>query len=83
MKNIEITYEAAIQESKGYFEQGEAAYVLPISNDLADVILSRSAAGGQNSMIENALYWVEMLRAANTSGAASRTSERQSEEVIP
>lgn len=62
MKNIEVTYEAAIQESKGHYEQGEAAYILPISDDLADVILSRNAAGGQNSMIENALYWVEMLR---------------------
>lgn len=62
MKNIEITYEAAIRESKVQFEQGEAAYILPISDDLADVILSRNEAGGQNSMIENALYWVEMLR---------------------
>lgn len=62
MKNIEITYEAAIRESKGQFEQGEAAYILPIGDDLADVILSRNEAGGQNSMIENALYWVEMLR---------------------
>lgn len=62
MKNIEITYEAAIRESKGQFEQGEAAYIFPISDDLADVILSRNEAGGQNSMIENALYWVEMLR---------------------
>ena len=62
MKNIEITYEAAIRESKGQFEQGEAAYILPISDDLADVILSRNEAGGQNGMVENALYWVEMLR---------------------
>ena len=62
MKNIEITYEAAIRESKGQFEQGEAAYILPISDELVDVILSRNKAGGQNSMIENALYWVEMLR---------------------
>ena len=62
MKNIEITYEAAIRESKGQFEKGEAAYILPISDDLADAILPRNEAGGQNSMIENALYWVEMLR---------------------
>lgn len=62
MKNIEVTYEVAIQKSKGRYEQGEAAYILPISDDLADVILSRNAAGGQNSMIENAIYWVEMLR---------------------
>lgn len=62
MKNIEITYEAAIQESKAHFERGEAAYILPISDDLADVILSRSAASGQNSMVENVLYWIEMLR---------------------
>lgn len=62
MKNIEVTYAAAIRESKGQFERGESAYILPISDDLAEVILSRSAAGGQNSMIENALYWVEMLR---------------------
>lgn len=62
MKNIEITYEAAIQKSKGHFEQGEAAYILPISDDLADVILSRSAASRQKSVIENALYWIEMLR---------------------
>lgn len=62
MKNIEITYEAEIRESKDCFEQGEAAYVLSVSDDLADVILSRNAAGGQNSMVENALYWVEILR---------------------
>ena len=62
MKNIEIIYEAAIRESKGQFVQGAAAYILPISDDLADVILSRNEAGGQNSMVENALYWVEMLR---------------------
>lgn len=62
MKNIEITYEAKIRESKGHFEQGEAAYILPISDDLADATLSRNAAGEQHSMIENALYWVEMLR---------------------
>lgn len=61
MKNIEITYEAEIREND-HFEAGEAAYILPISDDLAEVILSRSAAGGQNSMIENALYWVEILR---------------------
>lgn len=61
MKNIEITYEAEIREND-HFEAGEAAYILPISDDLADVILSRNEAGGQNGMVENALYWVEMLR---------------------
>lgn len=62
MKNIEITYEAEIRESKDCFEQGEAAYVLSVSDDLADAILSRSASDGQHSMIENTLYWVETLR---------------------
>lgn len=61
MKNIEVTYEALICEN-GIREQGEAAFVLPVSDELAAEYLEGKAYRGAVGLVENALYWVEMLR---------------------
>lgn len=84
MKKIEVTYEAMYPLETGDYEQGEAAFILPMTDELAaEYLAGRATDRGAVNRVENAIYWVEMLRGANTSGAASRTSERQSEEVIP
>lgn len=61
MKNIEITYEALICEN-GIREQGEAAFVLPMSDELAAEYLEGKADHGAVSLVENALEVIEILR---------------------
>lgn len=61
MKNIEITYEALICEN-GIREQGEAAFVLPMSDELAAEYLEGKADRGAVSLVENALEVIEILR---------------------
>ena len=61
MKNIEITYEALICEN-GIREQGEAAFVLPMSDELAAEYLEGKADRGAVSLVENALEAIEILR---------------------
>lgn len=61
MKNIEVTYEALICEN-GIREQGEAAFVLPMSDELAAEYLEGKADRGAVSLVENALEVIEILR---------------------
>ena len=43
MKNIEVTYDALICEN-GTYEQGEAAFILPMTDELAAEYLAGRAA---------------------------------------
>ena len=61
MKNIEVTYEALICEN-GIREQGEAAFVLPASDELAAEYLAGKADRGAVNLVETALEAVEVMR---------------------
>lgn len=61
MKNIEVTYEALICEN-GIREQGEAAFVLPASDELAAEYLAGKADRGAVNLVETALEVIEILR---------------------
>lgn len=61
MKNIEVTYEALICEN-GICEQGEAAFILPMTDELAAEYLAGKADRGAVNLVETALEVVEILR---------------------
>lgn len=62
MKNIEITYDAMYPLQTGNYEQGEAAFVLPMSDELAAEYLDGKADRGAVNLVETALEAVEVMR---------------------
>jgi hypothetical protein len=62
MKNIEVTYDAMRPLQTGNYEQGEAAFVLPVSDELAAEYLAGKADRGAVNLVETALEAVEILR---------------------
>lgn len=63
MKKIEVTYEAMYPLQTGNYEQGEAAFILPMTDELAaEYLAGRATDRGAVNRVENAIYWVEMLR---------------------
>lgn len=61
MKNIEVTYDALICENDNY-EQGEAAFVLPMTDELAaEYLAGRATDRGAVNLVETALEAVEVI----------------------
>lgn len=64
MKNIEVTYDALICEN-GTYEQGEAAFILPMTDELAaEYLAGRATDRGAVNLVETALEAVEVKVAA-------------------
>lgn len=62
MKNIEVTYDALICEN-GTYEQGEAAFILPMTDELAaEYLAGRATDRGAVNLVETALEAVEVMR---------------------
>lgn len=61
MKSIEVTYTALIEEN-GRYEQGEAAYILPMAADLAAEYLERDPDRAAVNLVETALDAIETMR---------------------
>lgn len=60
MKNIEVTYDALICEN-GTYEQGEAAFILPMTDELAaEYLAGRATDRGAVNLVETALEAVEV-----------------------
>lgn len=60
MKNIEVTYDALICEN-GTYEQGEAAFILPMTDELAaEYLAGRATDRGAVNLVETALEAVEL-----------------------
>ena len=63
MKNIEVTYDAMRPLQTGNYEQGEAAFVLPVSDELAaEYLAGRTTDRGAVNLVETALEAVEVMR---------------------
>lgn len=61
MKNIEVTYDALICEN-GTYEQGEAAFILPMTDELAaEYMAGRATDRGAVNLVETALEAVEVI----------------------
>lgn len=61
MKNIEVTYDALICEN-GTYEQGEAAFILPMTDELAaEYLAGRATDRGAVNLVETALEAVEVI----------------------
>ena len=61
MKNIEVTYTAMLEEN-GHYEQGEAAYILPMTAGLAAEYLEREPNRAAVNLVETALDAIETMR---------------------
>lgn len=61
MKKIEVTYEAMYPLQTGNYEQGEAAFILPV-DELATEYLVGKADRGAVNLVETALEVIEILR---------------------
>lgn len=59
MKNIEVTYDAMYPLQTGNYEQGEAAFILPMTDELAAEYLAGRATV---NLVETALEAVEAMR---------------------
>jgi len=63
MKNIEVTYEAMYPLETGDYEQGEAAFILPMTDELAaEYLAGRATDRGAVNLVETALEAVEVMR---------------------
>ena len=62
MKKIEVTYEAMYPLQTGNYEQGEAAFILPMTDELAAEYLVGKADRGAVNLVETALEVIEILR---------------------
>lgn len=63
MKNIEVTYDAMYPLQTGNYEQGEAAFILPMTDDLAtEYLAGRATDRGAINLVETALEAVEVMR---------------------
>lgn len=64
MKNIEVTYTAQVWEN-GKCEEGEAAFILPMTDGLAECYLMTGVGmknRGAVNLVETALKAVEIMR---------------------
>lgn len=62
MKNIEVTYTAQAWEN-GKWEEGEAAFILPMTDGLAECYLTGVGMNrGAVNLVETALEAVEVMR---------------------
>ena len=62
MKNIEVTYTAQVWEA-GNYEEGEAAFILPMTDELAECYLTGIGMNrGAVNLVETALESVEVMR---------------------
>lgn len=62
MKNIEVTYTAQVLEN-GKCEEGEAAFILPMTDGLAECYLTGVGMNrGAVNLVETALEAVEVMR---------------------
>lgn len=62
MKNIEVTYTAQVWEA-GSYEEGEAAFILPMTDGLAECYLTGVGMNrGAVNLVETALEAVEIMR---------------------
>lgn len=67
MKNIEVTYDALICEN-GTYEQGEAAFILPMTDELAaEYLAGRATDRGAVNLVETALEAVEVMLCSRSS----------------
>lgn len=63
MKNIEVTYDAMRPLQTGNYEQGEAAFILPMTDELAaEYLAGRATDRGAVNLVETALEAVEVMR---------------------
>ena len=63
MKSIEVTYEAMYPLETGDYEQGEAAFILPVTDELAaEYLAGRATDRGAVNLVETALEAVEVMR---------------------
>ena len=63
MKNIEVTYDAMRPLLTGNYEQGEAAFILPMTDELAaEYLAGRATDRGAVNLVETALEAVEVMR---------------------
>lgn len=61
MKKIEVTYEAMYLLETGDYEQGETAFVLPMTDELAaEYLAGRATDRGAVNLVETALEAVEV-----------------------
>lgn len=62
MKNIEVTYTAQVLEN-GKCEEGEAAFILPMTDGLSECYLTGVGMNrGAVNLVETALEAVEIMR---------------------
>lgn len=63
MKNIEVTYDTMYPLQAGNYEQGEAAFILPMTDELAaEYLAGRATDRGAVNLVETALEAVEIMR---------------------
>lgn len=63
MKKIEVTYDAMYPLQTGNYQQGEAAFILPMTDELAtEYLAGRATDRGAVNLVETALEVVEILR---------------------
>lgn len=62
MKNIEVTYTAQVWKN-GKCEEGEAAFILPMTDGLADCyLMGVNVNRGAVNLVETALEAIEIMR---------------------
>ena len=62
MKNIEVTYDAMYPLQTGNYEQGEATFILPMTDELAaEYLAGRATDRGAVNLVETALETVEVM----------------------
>ena len=82
MKKIEVTYEAMYPLETGDYEQGEAAFILPMTDELAaEYLAGRATDRGAVNLVETALEAVEVMvdpfaGSCTTAVACIRTGRR-------
>lgn len=63
MKKIEVTYDVMYPLQTGNYEQGEAAFILPMTDELAaEYLAGRATDRGAVNLVETALEAVEVMR---------------------
>ena len=62
MKKIEVTYDTMYPLQTGDYEQGEAAFILPMTDELAaEYLAGRATDRGAVNLVETALEAVEVI----------------------
>lgn len=63
MKNIEVTYDAMRPLQTGNYEQGESAFILAMTDELAaEYLAGRATDHGAVNLVETTLEAVEVMR---------------------